>query len=57
MTKTPQSWSRQRTAKRTVTPRRRPNAELRPREHLTEREVEKLIEAAKANRWGQRDPQ
>lgn len=30
---------------RTVTPRRRPNAELRPREHLTEREVEKLINA------------
>ena len=43
------------TAKRTVTPTRRPNAELRPREHLTEREVEKLIEAAKGNRWGQRD--
>ena len=34
---------------------RRPNAELRPREHLTEREVEKLIEAAKGNRWAQRD--
>ena len=43
------------TAKRTVAPVRRPNAELRPREHLTEREVEKLIEAAKGNRWGQRD--
>jgi integrase len=41
--------------KRTVAPRRRPNAELRPREHLTEREVEKLIAAAKGNRWGQRD--
>ena len=40
---------------RTVTPRRRPNRELRPREHLTEREVEMLIEAAKTNRWGQRD--
>ena len=40
---------------RTVTPTRRPNAELRPREHLTQREVEKLIEAAKGNRWGQRD--
>jgi hypothetical protein len=38
------------TEKRTVTPRRRPNAELRTREHLTEREVERLIEAAKANR-------
>ena len=44
------------TVKRTVaTPRRRPNAELRPREHLTEREVEKLIEAAKGNRHGGRD--
>jgi hypothetical protein len=32
-----------------------PNAELRPREHLTEREVEKLIAAAKGNRWGQRE--
>jgi integrase len=41
--------------KRTVTPLRRPNRELRPREHLTEREVEKLIEAAKRNRWAQRD--
>ena len=44
------------TVKRTsATPRRRPNAELRPREHLTEREVEKLIEAAKGNRHGGRD--
>ncbi len=41
--------------KRTVTLRRRPNSELRPREHLTELEVEKLIEAAKGNRRGQRD--
>lgn len=41
--------------KRTVTPLRRPNAELRPREHLTEREVGKLIEAAKRNRYGARD--
>jgi integrase len=40
---------------RTVTPTRRPNNELRPREHLPEREVNKLIEAAKGNRWGQRD--
>jgi integrase len=40
---------------RTVTPRRRPNAELRTREHLTEREVERLMEAAKHNRHGQRD--
>jgi integrase len=44
------------TDNRTVaTPRRRPNAELRPREHLTEREVEKLIAAAKGNRYGARD--
>src|SRR5262245_11532090 len=41
---------------RTVTPRRRPNAELRPREYyLTEAEIDKLIEVAKRNRWGQRD--
>jgi integrase len=40
---------------RTVVPTRRPNNELRPREHLTEREVEKLIEAAKDNRHGARD--
>jgi hypothetical protein len=43
------------TTKRTVMPRRLPNHELRLREHLTEREVEKLIEAAKRNRHGQRD--
>lgn len=43
------------TENRTVMPLRRPNSELRPREHLTEREVETLIEAAKGNRWGQRD--
>lgn len=41
--------------KRTVTPRRRPNAELRTREHLMPTEVETLIEAAKSNRWGHRD--
>ena len=40
---------------RTVTPRRRPNAEIRTREHLTETEVERLIKAAGANRWGHRD--
>jgi len=43
------------TQKRTVTQLRRPNAELRPREHLTEREIDKLIDTAKGNRWGQRD--
>ena len=40
---------------RTVMPRRRPNSELRAREHLTEREVEKLIKAAKSNRHGARN--
>jgi integrase len=43
------------TAKRTVMPNRRPNSELRPREHLTQREVEKLIAAARGNRHGARD--
>ena len=43
------------TQKRAVTPRRRPNSEFRSREHLTETEVEKLIEAAKDNRYGHRD--
>jgi type 1 fimbriae regulatory protein FimB/type 1 fimbriae regulatory protein FimE len=36
-------------------PLRRPNAELRTREHLTEPEVKRLIEAAKGNRHGHRD--
>jgi type 1 fimbriae regulatory protein FimB/type 1 fimbriae regulatory protein FimE len=36
-------------------PRRKPNAEYRSREHLTEREVERLVEALKRNRWGHRD--
>jgi site-specific recombinase XerD len=39
---------------RTV-PLRRPNTELRSREYLTEAEVERLITAAKGNRWGHRD--
>ena len=43
------------TVNRTVTPRRRPNAELRTREYLTETEVEKLIKAARGNRYGHRD--
>jgi type 1 fimbriae regulatory protein FimB/type 1 fimbriae regulatory protein FimE len=38
----------------TVAPRRKPNAEYRSREHLTEREVERLIDALKNNRWGHR---
>jgi site-specific recombinase XerD len=40
---------------RTVTPRRLPNADLRTREYLTEAEVERLIAAARKNRWGHRD--
>ena len=36
-------------------PRRKPNAEYRSREHLTEREVGRLIELVKGNRWGHRD--
>ncbi len=40
---------------RTVVPTRRPNAELRTREHLTASEIEALVAAAKANRHGHRD--
>jgi integrase len=40
---------------RTVMPQRLPNAALRAREHLTEDEVERLMNAAKRNRWGHRD--
>src|SRR3954469_5690491 len=43
------------TEKRTVAPGRRPNAELRSREYLTDGEVEKLTSATKGNRHGQRD--
>jgi hypothetical protein len=41
--------------KRTVTPKRLPNAALRTREHLTGVEVERLMDAARKNRWGHRD--
>ena len=40
---------------RTVTPKRRPNTELRTREYLLPEEVEALIAAAKSNRYGHRD--
>ena len=43
------------TVKRTVRPRRLPNAKLRTREYLTEAEVERLTGAARRNRWGHRD--
>ena len=35
--------------------RRRPNAELRHREYLTEPEIEKMLKATGTNRWGHRD--
>jgi integrase len=43
------------TVNRTVTPKRPKNADLRTREHLTDAEVERLIDAAKSNRHGHRD--
>ena len=56
MTKSPLKLVPPATVKRTVTaPRRKPNAVYRTREHLTGAEVDRLIDAAKANRWGHRD--
>jgi site-specific recombinase XerD len=43
------------TEKRTVTPKRAKNSELRSREYLTRHEVEKLMDAARRNRHGNRD--
>lgn len=43
------------TVKRTVAPRRPKNADLRTREHLTDGEVERLIEVVADNRHGHRD--
>src|SRR5215471_13582481 len=43
------------TEKRTVTPKRAKNSELRTREYLTEHEVETLMAAARKNRHGHRD--
>jgi integrase len=43
------------TKKRTVIPRRRRNGDLRTREYLTEAEVERLMGAARGNRYGHRD--
>ena len=43
------------TVNRKVTPRRRPNGDLRTREYLTEAEVERLMKAATGNRHGHRD--
>ena len=44
-----------RTLNRTVAPRRLPNGKLRTREYLTEAEVERLMGAARKNRWGHRN--
>jgi len=41
--------------KRTVGPRRRRNGDVRTREYLTEAEVERLMDAARGNRYGHRD--
>src|SRR5262249_3222874 len=43
------------TVNRTVAPKRPPNVHLRTRKYLTEAEVERLMNAAKGNRWGHRD--
>ena len=43
------------TVNRTVRPTRRPNRELRSREHLTEAEIDKLLAATRCNRYGHRD--
>jgi type 1 fimbriae regulatory protein FimB/type 1 fimbriae regulatory protein FimE len=44
-----------RTVRQKVVGPRKPNTAYRTREHLTEAEVGRLIEVAKANRWGHRD--
>ena len=56
MTKSPLKLVPPAIVKRTVNaPGRKPNAVYRTREHLTGVEVDRLIDAAKANRWGHRD--
>ena len=56
MTKSPLKLVPPAIVKRTVTtPGRKPNSVYRTREHLTGAEVDRLIDAAKANRWGHRD--
>src|SRR6516225_2894865 len=40
---------------RKVTPRRPKNADVRTREYLTEKEIERLIASCTGNRWPQRD--
>jgi hypothetical protein len=56
MAKSPLKLVAPATVNRTVAmPRRKPNSVYRTREHLTGAEVDRLIDAAKANRWGHRD--
>jgi integrase len=55
MAKTPLRLVKPTTEKRTVTPKRPKNSAMRTREYLTATEIEKLIDAAKGNRWGHRD--
>jgi integrase len=56
MAKSPLKLVTPTTEKRTVaTPRRRPNAELRTREYLTDAEVAQLMKAVGNNRYGHRD--
>jgi len=43
------------TVNRTAAPRRPPKSKLRTREYLSETEVERLVNAARKNRWGHRD--
>ena len=53
---TPATVNRTVRPKRPATgPKRRPNSELRTLEYLTEVEVERLMNAARGNRWGHRD--
>ena len=47
-----QSFEQPPTAVNVTVPKRKRH---RPREYLTEREIEKLIKAAGSNRWGHRD--
>jgi len=55
MAKSPRKPTPSTAVNRTV-PRRAPNSELRPREYLTEKEIERLQEAArKRSRYGHRD--
>jgi type 1 fimbriae regulatory protein FimB/type 1 fimbriae regulatory protein FimE len=55
MARTPLRLVTPATVKRTVTPTRPRNRDLRTREYLTPSEVERLTDAAKNNRWGHRD--